>query len=112
MSGARDLANDIVAAVCELFARMLAEYERDLLEQHGLPPLVDSARAARLVAEAEDELRDGWGGEKHYVPRASWVDRSGRDAAIRSDRARMSLGAIAVKYGLSKSHVKRICEEG
>lgn len=116
MSGARQVANDIVAGVCELFSRLLAEYEQQLLEQHGLPrPPERPAAARRLVAQAEDELRDAWGGEKHYVPRASWVDRSGRDAAIRADRAEprsLSYGELSVKYGLSKSQVKRICEDG
>lgn len=115
MNGAREVADDIVAWVCELFSRLLSEYEQQLLEQHGLPPPEAGTDAAgRLLAEAEDQLRDTWGGQNTYVQRAPWFDKAGRDAAIKADRAApraMSLGQLALKYGMSKSQVKRICED-
>lgn len=111
MTGARDIADDVVAWVRDRFRAMLRQYERELLSLHGgaYPPLLDE-QLARLLAEAEEDMREAWGGQQVYVHRAGWNDREARDAAIRADRANgVSLGAIALKYCISKRQAWRIC---
>jgi Mor family transcriptional regulator len=111
MTGARDIADDVVMWVRDRFRRALKEYEQQMLALHGgMPPPVLDEHVAQLIMQVEDDMRQDWGGQQVYVHRAGWKDRNGRDASIRADRADgLSLGAIAIKYCISKRQAWRIC---
>lgn len=108
MSGARDPADDMVAWLVELFDELALQYRRS-----GAPSgAVDAEQLARLRAQLDEQIRSQWGGQDVYIHRAAWNDRIERDNAIRADRAnKVSLRDIALKYGVSRTQVWRICGE-
>lgn len=70
---------------------------------------IDTAAAQRI----ETELRTQYGGERIYIHREGWFDRSERDQRIRAERAAgASVRSIAKRYTLSASTVHAICGDG
>jgi len=108
MSGARDPADDMVGWLVELFDELALQYRRS-----GAPAgAVNTEQLGRLRAELDDRIRSNWGGQLVYIHRAAWNDREQRDTLIRSDRANgISLRDTALKYGVSRTQVRRICGE-
>lgn len=108
MSGARDPAEDMVAWLIELFDELTVQYRR-----YGVPAgAVDAEQLVRLRAQLDEEIRTHWGGQLVYIQRVAWNDRAQRDTSIRADRAnRSSLRELALKYGISRTQVRRICDE-
>lgn len=108
MSTARDEANDMVAWLIDLFDELAVQYRRC-----GAPDgAVTAGRLAQLRAELDERIRDMWGGQRVYIQRARWNDRAERDAAIKADRASgVSQRVVALRYGVSRIQVRRICGE-
>lgn len=68
----------------------------------------DGDLATAIGIEAARKLAAAWPQEHVVVPRAAAYLRRQRDAAIRRDRATMSEREVALKYGTTDRHVRRI----
>lgn len=108
MSGPRDPEDDIVQWLVELFDELAMDYRR-----LGAPQgAVTAEKLEQLRRQLDEEIRTRWGGQRVYVHRARWNNIGERDDAIRQDRAAgASQRDTALKYNVSRAHVRRICGE-
>lgn len=92
MSGPRDPSEDFVPQLLAIFARCAGGFDE------------------QLAQTIEEQIRDEFGGERVYVHRSGWANLEQRDSAIRAEReAGRSLAFLALKYGLSRSSIHKIC---
>jgi Mor family transcriptional regulator len=81
----------------------LTEFRHAVLRK--IPPEIDRATLAEVLAEVEIAVRTLYGGDRYYIQSG----RALRDAAIRREhRAGERVPYLARKYGLSKRRVEQI----
>jgi Mor family transcriptional regulator len=81
----------------------LTEFRHAVLRK--IPPEIDRATLAEVLAEVEIAVRTLYGGDRYYIQSG----RALRDAAIRREhRAGERVPYLARKYGLTRQRVHQI----
>ena len=81
----------------------LTEFRHAVLRK--IPPDIDRATLAEVLAEVEIAVRTLYGGDRYYIQSG----RAWRDAAIRREhKAGERFPYLARKYGLSRERIRQI----